>query len=131
MVENYLNFTGFSSFILLFFHFIIQCGTFSFLTILVGFFLILFYLAPLPSYYSIWDFFFPLSNYGFDLIDFFDKLPELYSFHANSNNFTGFMPNINVKNNRYLFELNLSNNKLNGQFLMEVLKAKNVTFLDI
>lgn len=60
---------------------------------------------------------------------FIDELPDLSIFHCNSNNFTGIIPkNLATK---YLFELDLSNNKFNGQFPYEVLLAKNLTFLDL
>lgn len=62
---------------------------------------------------------------------FVDKLPDLAFFHANSNNFTGTVKNIGVDKIRYLYEFDLSNNKLLGQFPYEVLKAKNLTYLDL
>ncbi|KAL1193402.1 hypothetical protein V5N11_030026 [Cardamine amara subsp. amara] len=57
------------------------------------------------------------------------QLDEVTIFHANSNNFIGSVPNIGHLS--YLFELDLSNNKLYGDFPTEVLKAVNLTFLDL
>ncbi|KAG8650812.1 hypothetical protein MANES_07G076200v8 [Manihot esculenta] len=64
--------------------------------------------------------------------DFLDKLEDLTIFHANSNNFTGIFPSeIGSENIKFLFELDLSNNKYTGGFPMSVLSATNLTFLDI
>ncbi|KAF2616970.1 hypothetical protein F2Q68_00038544 [Brassica cretica] len=63
------------------------------------------------------------------LHNFLDKLNTVTIFHANSNNFLGSVPE--VTNLKYLFELDLSNNKLTGDFPASVLKAKNLTFLDL
>ncbi|XP_010487869.1 PREDICTED: uncharacterized protein At4g06744-like [Camelina sativa] len=63
------------------------------------------------------------------LDNFLDKLEEVTIFHANSNNFLGSVPK--VSNLKYLFELDLSNNKLSGEFPSSVLKATNLTFLDL
>nr|TKS05215.1 uncharacterized protein D5086_0000133120 [Populus alba] len=66
------------------------------------------------------------------LTGFLDQLPDLSIFHANSNNFTGPVPkNITTSRVRYLFELDLSNNKYSGEFPVSVLQATNLTFLDI
>ena len=66
------------------------------------------------------------------LTGFLDQLPDLSVFHANSNNFTGPVPkNISNSRVRYLFELDLSNNKYSGEFPASVLQATNLTFLDI
>ncbi|XP_050209488.1 uncharacterized protein At4g06744-like [Mercurialis annua] len=63
---------------------------------------------------------------------FLDQLPDLSIFHANSNYFTGGVPQrINTKNINFLYELDLSNNKFSGGFPMPVLQAKNLTFLDL
>ncbi|KAK9115657.1 hypothetical protein Sjap_014604 [Stephania japonica] len=62
------------------------------------------------------------------LKDFIDKLPDLAIFHANSNNFTGAIPQLSHL--KYLYELDLSNNKIPGPFPLEVLKL-NLSFLDI
>ncbi|KAL6209824.1 hypothetical protein ACLB2K_020763 [Fragaria x ananassa] len=61
---------------------------------------------------------------------FLDQLPDLVFFHANSNNFTGQVP-IGTSKLKYFFELDLSNNKLDGGFPYEVLSAPNLTFLDL
>ena len=63
------------------------------------------------------------------LHNFLDKLNTVTIFHANSNNFLGSVPE--VTNLKYLFELDLSNNKLTGDFPASVLKAKTLTFLDL
>ncbi|KAH0847882.1 hypothetical protein HID58_091674 [Brassica napus] len=63
------------------------------------------------------------------LDNFLNKLEEVTIFHANSNNFVGAVPE--VSNLKYLFELDLSNNKLSGEFPSSVLKATNLTFLDL
>ncbi|KAK1383246.1 Anthocyanin 3'-O-beta-glucosyltransferase [Heracleum sosnowskyi] len=57
------------------------------------------------------------------------QIPDLMFFHANSNNFTGAPANISKL--KYLFELDLSNNKLNGIFPKDVLKASELSFLDL
>ncbi|KAL0715529.1 hypothetical protein Bca4012_064851 [Brassica carinata] len=74
------------------------------------------------------------NNYNFGgkklvLHNFLDKLDTVTIFHANSNNFLGSVPE--VSNLKYLYELDLSNNKLTGDFPASVLKAKNLTFLDL
>ncbi|XVF01297.1 hypothetical protein REPUB_Repub04eG0075800 [Reevesia pubescens] len=61
---------------------------------------------------------------------FIDGLDDLAIFHANSNNFTGTIP-YGVSKIKYFYELDLSNNKLFGDFPMEVLSAMNLTFLDL
>ncbi|KAJ0230484.1 hypothetical protein HA466_0307620 [Hirschfeldia incana] len=63
------------------------------------------------------------------LRNFLDKLDTVTIFHANTNNFLGSVPE--VSSLKYLFELDLSNNKLTGDFPASVLKAKNLTFLDL
>lgn len=72
---------------------------------------------------------FNLGGKKLRLDDFLDKLEEVTIFHANSNNFVGSVPEFS--NLKYLFELDLSNNKLSGEFPSSVLKAKNLTFLDL
>ncbi|KAG7976662.1 hypothetical protein I3843_06G162200 [Carya illinoinensis] len=64
------------------------------------------------------------------LAGFLDELPDITVFHANSNNFTGRIPK-KISTLKYFFELDLSNNKLSGQFPMEVLGATQLTFLDL
>ncbi|XWS62935.1 hypothetical protein CRYUN_Cryun06bG0053500 [Craigia yunnanensis] len=61
---------------------------------------------------------------------FIDGLDDLAIFHANSNNFTGTIP-FGVSKIKYLYELDLSNNKMVGDFPMKVLGATNLTFLDL
>ncbi|XP_050209487.1 uncharacterized protein At4g06744-like [Mercurialis annua] len=69
---------------------------------------------------------------NFQLKYFLDHLFDLALFHANSNNFTGGVPQgIDIKNINFFYELDLSNNKFSGGFPMSVLQAKNLTFLDI
>uniref|UniRef100_A0A803NMH3 Leucine-rich repeat-containing N-terminal plant-type domain-containing protein n=1 Tax=Cannabis sativa TaxID=3483 RepID=A0A803NMH3_CANSA len=65
------------------------------------------------------------------LNNFLDGLPDLAFFHVNSNNFTDGVPRIGPDKINYLFELDLSNGKLSGPFPNEVLKAINLTFLDL
>ncbi|KAK1268670.1 hypothetical protein QJS04_geneDACA006369 [Acorus gramineus] len=60
---------------------------------------------------------------------FLDQFTELALFHANSNNFSGYLPD--VSNLQYLYELDLSNNKLSGKFPMEVLQITDPVFLDL
>ncbi|KAL9417827.1 hypothetical protein AB3S75_040758 [Citrus x aurantiifolia] len=66
----------------------------------------------------------------FSLSDFLEKLEDLAIFHANSNNFTKSIPKMTSKL-KFLYELDVSNNKLFGGFPMEVVNIKNLTFLDI
>jgi len=63
------------------------------------------------------------------LDNFLDKLEEVTIFHANSNGFTGSVPDFS--NLKFLYELDLSNNKLTGDFPTSVLKGNNLTFLDL
>ncbi|KAL4271856.1 hypothetical protein GQ457_13G007300 [Hibiscus cannabinus] len=70
-------------------------------------------------------------NGSLPLNNFIDRLEDLAIYHANSNSFTGKVPVIGVSKINYLYELDLSNNKLESDFPMEVLAAKNLTFLDI
>ncbi|KAL1202853.1 hypothetical protein V5N11_011222 [Cardamine amara subsp. amara] len=72
---------------------------------------------------------FNLGGRKLRLDNFLNKLEEVTIFHANSNNFLGSVPQ--VSNLKYLFELDLSNNKLSGEFPSSVLKATNLTFLDL
>ncbi|OAY65251.1 Uncharacterized protein ACMD2_16586 [Ananas comosus] len=60
---------------------------------------------------------------------FVDQLTDLALFHANSNNFSGTVPNL--RGLQYIYELDLSNNKLTGNFPADVLSLNNATFLDI
>ncbi|KAL4354040.1 hypothetical protein GQ457_06G002840 [Hibiscus cannabinus] len=61
---------------------------------------------------------------------FFDELDDLAIFHANSNNFTGTVP-FNASKIKYLYELDLSNNKISGDFPIKTVAAMNLTFLDL
>ncbi|GMJ09785.1 hypothetical protein HRI_004647700 [Hibiscus trionum] len=70
-------------------------------------------------------------NGSLPLNNFIDRLEDLAIYHANSNSFTGKLPVIGISKINYLYELDLSNNKLESDFPMEVLAAKNLTFLDI
>uniref|UniRef100_A0A0D9W6W0 Leucine-rich repeat-containing N-terminal plant-type domain-containing protein n=1 Tax=Leersia perrieri TaxID=77586 RepID=A0A0D9W6W0_9ORYZ len=64
------------------------------------------------------------------LKEFVDALPDLALFHANSNNFGGFIPDLSRL--PYFYELDVSNNKLaSAPFPTDVLKLKNATFVDI
>lgn len=59
---------------------------------------------------------------------FVGNLTELALFHANSNNLTGKLPFLDK--NIYFYELDLSNNKLNGSFPTKAIQH-NLTFLDL
>ncbi|CAK9315783.1 unnamed protein product [Citrullus colocynthis] len=61
---------------------------------------------------------------------FIDQLPDITFFHANSNNFTGTVPEL-ISDLRFFYELDLSNNIFTGEFPKQVLRATNLTFLDI
>lgn len=63
------------------------------------------------------------------LAGFLDKFLDLALFHANSNGFTGDIPDLSALH--YLYELDLSNNKLSGPFPRGALTANQLTFLDI
>ncbi|KAL8473039.1 hypothetical protein ACS0TY_030040 [Phlomoides rotata] len=61
-----------------------------------------------------------------------DGLTDLIVFHSNTNSFSGKVPlGLDTKSLPYLYELDLSNNKLSGSFPLSVLKATNLTFLDL
>ncbi|EOA40221.1 hypothetical protein CARUB_v10008944mg [Capsella rubella] len=66
---------------------------------------------------------------GGKLDNFLDKLETVSIFHANSNNFNGTVPDISKL--KYLFELDLSNNKFTDGFPTNVLQGVNLTFLDL
>ncbi|XP_047337819.1 uncharacterized protein At4g06744-like [Impatiens glandulifera] len=75
------------------------------------------------------------NDFNFDgpylkLDGFIEELPDIAFFHANSNNFTGTVPE-KVTELRFFFELDLSNNKLSGKFPEKLLSAKNLTILDL
>jgi hypothetical protein len=61
---------------------------------------------------------------------FLDKLTDLAFFHANSNGFLGQVP-ADLSNLHWLYELDLSNNKLSGPFPSGILTATNLTWLDL
>ncbi|KAK1301120.1 Uncharacterized protein QJS10_CPB13g00384 [Acorus calamus] len=60
---------------------------------------------------------------------FLDMFSDLALFHANSNNFSGSVPDVSKL--QYLYELDLSNNLLKGNFPMTVLRIQDPVFLDI
>ncbi|KAG5581543.1 hypothetical protein H5410_052170 [Solanum commersonii] len=76
------------------------------------------------------------NQYQFDGPDltidgFLDELPDITIFHANTNNFKGTIPK-KIANLRYLYELDLSNNKYNGEFPNNIVfGAKKLYFLDL
>ncbi|KVH93302.1 hypothetical protein Ccrd_004649 [Cynara cardunculus var. scolymus] len=57
-------------------------------------------------------------------------LKDIAFFHANSNGFLGTIPK-NISQLQYLYELDLSNNKLSGSFPNAVLGATKLVFLDL
>ncbi|KAL2318509.1 hypothetical protein Fmac_032385 [Flemingia macrophylla] len=61
---------------------------------------------------------------------FIDNLPDIALFHANSNNFGGTI-SPQVSKLPYLYELDVSNNRLTGPFPAAVLGMSTLTFLDI
>lgn len=71
-------------------------------------------------------------NFGGDqlvLNGFINKLTDLAIFHVNSNRFIGQVPDLSAL--PQLYELDLSNNKISGQFPSTVLGPKRLTFLDL
>lgn len=60
---------------------------------------------------------------------FIDKLPDLAIFHANSNNFSGSVPDFSKL--PYFYELDISNNVFSGTFPTTVFNIKDLSFLDI
>ncbi|KAK6159318.1 hypothetical protein DH2020_006632 [Rehmannia glutinosa] len=75
------------------------------------------------------------NGFNFDgpdlnLNGFIDELPDIIVFHANSNNFKGSFP-LKISKIKYLYELDLSNNKYSCEFPYEVLGATRLTFLDL
>ncbi|KAG6585679.1 hypothetical protein SDJN03_18412, partial [Cucurbita argyrosperma subsp. sororia] len=61
---------------------------------------------------------------------FIRNLPDIAIFHANSNNFSGVIKR-NIENLRFLYELDLSNNKFLGGFPGSVLGANKLSFVDL
>lgn len=87
---------------------------------------------PGTNYQAVASIQFNQFNFGgknLRLDNFLDKLEEVTIFHANSNNFLGSVPRVDKL--KYLFELDVSNNKLSGEFPSSVLRATNLTFLDL
>lgn len=64
------------------------------------------------------------------LSGFLDRLTDITFFHANSNGFLGQVPD-DLSSLHWLYELDLSNNKLSGPFPSGVLTATNLTFVDL
>ncbi|KAK1269490.1 hypothetical protein QJS04_geneDACA006371 [Acorus gramineus] len=60
---------------------------------------------------------------------FLDKFVDLALFHVNSNNFSGTVPDVSKL--RYLYELDVSNNKLSGNFPMNVFTIRDPVFVDL
>lgn len=63
------------------------------------------------------------------LSGFLDQLPDLAIFHANSNGFSGTLPNLTSL--PFFYELDVSNNLLSGQFPTNLLALDQLLFLDI
>ncbi|XP_078429769.1 uncharacterized protein At4g06744-like [Wolffia australiana] len=63
------------------------------------------------------------------LVGFPDQLPDLSFFHANSNNFAGTVPDLTAL--AFLFELDLSNNRLSGPVPAHVARLTQVVFFDL
>lgn len=61
---------------------------------------------------------------------FLDQLPDIAVFHANSNNFSGTI-STNIAKLPYLYELDVSNNRLSGPFPTAVIGSNSLTFLDL
>ncbi|XP_020234180.1 uncharacterized protein At4g06744 [Cajanus cajan] len=61
---------------------------------------------------------------------FIDNLPDIALFHANSNNFGGTI-SPKISKLPYLYEIDVSNNRLTGPFPSAVLGMSTLTFLDI
>ncbi|XWS39921.1 hypothetical protein CRYUN_Cryun18bG0096300 [Craigia yunnanensis] len=60
---------------------------------------------------------------------FIDKLPDLAFFHANSNKFSGSVPDVSKL--PYFYELDISNNVFSGAFPTPVISVKDLSYLDI
>ncbi|KAI5009672.1 hypothetical protein ZWY2020_011809 [Hordeum vulgare] len=63
------------------------------------------------------------------LAGFIDAFPDLALFHANSNNFSGDLPDLTSL--RYFYELDLSNNGFSGAFPAAVPPLGRLAFLDL
>ncbi|MED6176877.1 hypothetical protein PIB30_092584 [Stylosanthes scabra] len=70
------------------------------------------------------------NNKPLSLSGILDRIPELTFFHVNSNNFSSSVPK-EIVSYGFFYELDLSNNKLCGQFPMETLQNNNLVFLDL
>ncbi|KAJ4785613.1 Leucine-rich repeat (LRR) family protein [Rhynchospora pubera] len=60
---------------------------------------------------------------------FINGFPDLALFHANSNNFSGTVPDLSGL--PYFYELDLSNNNFSGPFPTNVVPLTNLAFLDL
>uniref|UniRef100_A0A0D9WAY5 Leucine-rich repeat-containing N-terminal plant-type domain-containing protein n=1 Tax=Leersia perrieri TaxID=77586 RepID=A0A0D9WAY5_9ORYZ len=72
------------------------------------------------------------NGYGLgapSLAGFIDAFPDLALFHANSNNFSGVIPNLTGL--PFFYELDLSNNKFSGDFPANVVPLGGLLFLDL
>lgn len=75
------------------------------------------------------------NGFNFDgpelnLNSFIEELPDITVFHANSNNFRGSFP-LKISKLKYLYEVDLSNNKYSCEFPYQILGATKLTFLDL
>ncbi|XP_054786266.1 uncharacterized protein At4g06744-like [Prosopis cineraria] len=57
-------------------------------------------------------------------------IPELTFFHVNSNNFSGQVPT-SITTYRFFYEVDLSNNKLEGGFPRQLLASEQLLFIDL
>ncbi|KAH6825989.1 Leucine-rich repeat family protein [Perilla frutescens var. hirtella] len=73
---------------------------------------------------------FKFGGAALSLDGFVDQLPDITVFHANSNGFSGAFPS-KISQIKYLYELDLSNNKYTCGFPYEVLVSNKLTFLDL
>lgn len=73
---------------------------------------------------------FRFAGRNLGIYNFIEKLPDVSIFHANSNGFSGSIPE-SINKLPYLFELDLSNNNYQGGFPNAVLGATQLTFLDL
>ncbi|XP_010270780.1 PREDICTED: uncharacterized protein At4g06744-like [Nelumbo nucifera] len=71
-----------------------------------------------------------LSGPNLTLDGIIENLVDLAIFHANSNRFLGEILS-KIRNLRYFYELDLSNNNYKGEFPKAVLTAANLSFLDL
>ncbi|KAK1976052.1 hypothetical protein LZ30DRAFT_542148, partial [Colletotrichum cereale] len=70
-----------------------------------------------------------LYGHHLELEGFLNKMTGLALFHANSNNFTGSLPK-DLSALKWLYEIDVSNNKLSGPFPRSIL-ALDLTYLDL